>query len=356
MIPGFDDLTYYEVLDISHTVEVKEIQEAYYRVRSAFGKNALASYSLFTDEEREEILKLAERAYHTLIDDQAREEYLKTLSAERARPRSIDVMQTALPFESVTEVTDTSSFDDKAGAEDSPAEEQKGGRISLGEDIAGPEKEEAVKWESEEADVDVWSGAAEKVVEEEEKEEILITEAPRPEIPGKEESPAVETETEGRSAASSDSVPPDESSLSGEEGTEEYEDIEDEGEDTEDLDELTARQRGATEGEFEDTIMDVPSHGKRACPLDYLESGVSGKFLQEARESLGLSMEDIWEVTRIRKPIIVAIEAEDHTRLPADVFLRGMLRIYARVLELEDPEAVVQGYMERLLVAREWMD
>jgi cytoskeletal protein RodZ len=69
-----------------------------------------------------------------------------------------------------------------------------------------------------------------------------------------------------------------------------------------------------------------------------------------------LSLEDVYDVTRIRRPILVAIEEENPKQLPADVFLKGMLLIYARFLEVHDPEELVQGYMARLIAKREWMD
>ena len=99
MIPGFADLNYYEILDVSMGVDAKEVQEAYYLVREAFSKNSLSSYSLYTSEEREEIIKLIEEAYHILFDDQSRHEYDRNLSDNRIRVEKIrKITQAGLPF------------------------------------------------------------------------------------------------------------------------------------------------------------------------------------------------------------------------------------------------------------------
>ena len=57
-----------------------------------------------------------------------------------------------------------------------------------------------------------------------------------------------------------------------------------------------------------------------------------GSLLKTERERLGLSREQITEMTRMRTQVIEAIENEAWTSLPAAVFVRGFLRSYAKVL------------------------
>jgi cytoskeletal protein RodZ len=50
------------------------------------------------------------------------------------------------------------------------------------------------------------------------------------------------------------------------------------------------------------------------------------------------------EMTRISKTHITAIENEDVAKLPADVYVRGYVYQYAKVLKLE-PERVATSYL-----------
>jgi len=65
-----------------------------------------------------------------------------------------------------------------------------------------------------------------------------------------------------------------------------------------------------------------------------------GTMLRMERERLGLSRAQITEMTRMRTPIVEAIENEAWDSLPPPVFVRGFLRSYARVLGLSQ-EAVI---------------
>ena len=57
-----------------------------------------------------------------------------------------------------------------------------------------------------------------------------------------------------------------------------------------------------------------------------------GALLKTERERLGLSREQITEKTRMRAPVVEAIENEAWASLPPAVFVRGFLRSYAKVL------------------------
>ena len=66
----------------------------------------------------------------------------------------------------------------------------------------------------------------------------------------------------------------------------------------------------------------------------------SGKMLTEARERLGLSVAEAARQLRLSPRQIEALEADDYASLPGKTFLRGFLRNYAKVLQL-DPEPLL---------------
>ncbi|MBI5626663.1 MAG: helix-turn-helix domain-containing protein [Nitrosomonadales bacterium] len=60
-----------------------------------------------------------------------------------------------------------------------------------------------------------------------------------------------------------------------------------------------------------------------------------GKMLREARERLGMTVEDVASQIKFAPRQIEALEAEDFQRLPEAAFLRGFVRSYAKVLHLD---------------------
>lgn len=61
-----------------------------------------------------------------------------------------------------------------------------------------------------------------------------------------------------------------------------------------------------------------------------------GATLREAREGLGMSVYDIAERIKFAPKQVEALEANDFERLPKATFLRGFVRSYARVLQLDE--------------------
>ena len=79
----FEELTYYELLEIPPNASTFEIRQAYKEALSIYGSDSPISYSFFIEEERERILESIENAFATLIDAQKREQYDKRLVAEK---------------------------------------------------------------------------------------------------------------------------------------------------------------------------------------------------------------------------------------------------------------------------------
>lgn len=70
----------------------------------------------------------------------------------------------------------------------------------------------------------------------------------------------------------------------------------------------------------------------------------SGTFLKEIREYKNVSMDRMAEMTRISKTHLTALENDDVTKLPADVYVRGYVYQYAKVLKL-NPDQVATSYL-----------
>ena len=75
----FEELNYYELLEIPINASDFEVRQAYRDTLSVYDEDSLVTYSLFTDTERTEILKEVEKAFNTLIDKKARADYDRML-------------------------------------------------------------------------------------------------------------------------------------------------------------------------------------------------------------------------------------------------------------------------------------
>jgi cytoskeletal protein RodZ len=68
-----------------------------------------------------------------------------------------------------------------------------------------------------------------------------------------------------------------------------------------------------------------------------------GHALAQARLAAGLTVEEVSSSTRVRAPIVHAIEQDDFSRCGGDVYARGHIRTLARAVGL-DPEPLVAQY------------
>lgn len=72
-----------------------------------------------------------------------------------------------------------------------------------------------------------------------------------------------------------------------------------------------------------------------------------GLQLKRAREAAGLSAEDVAQRTRIQRAKIDALEQDAFELLPEGIYLDGLIRAYAREVELDGDTLVAQVHSER---------
>ena len=72
---------------------------------------------------------------------------------------------------------------------------------------------------------------------------------------------------------------------------------------------------------------------------------MSGALLKTLRETAGLTLDDMVAKTKISKRYLRAIEADDYATLPAKVYTRGFVTLYARALGL-DAERAATSFMK----------
>lgn len=71
----FSQLNYYDMLDLKPDAVVSEIRHAYNAAMQMYQLGSLASYSFFSEEERQGVLSLIDKAYATLINEKTRKAY-----------------------------------------------------------------------------------------------------------------------------------------------------------------------------------------------------------------------------------------------------------------------------------------
>lgn len=79
----------------------------------------------------------------------------------------------------------------------------------------------------------------------------------------------------------------------------------------------------------------LPENDQGDSPAATMPAASVGTMLREARERLGLSVADIANQTKLAPRQIEALEAEDFRHLPEMSFVRGFVRSYARILQLD---------------------
>ena len=107
------ELNYYEILRVPASASLFELKQAYADSLSIYGNDSLATYSLFSENERQEIIKTLETAFRTLSDTARRMDYnRKLISKGLLDPASLNQGQPKKPvplFES-TGITDKANL------------------------------------------------------------------------------------------------------------------------------------------------------------------------------------------------------------------------------------------------------
>ncbi len=94
------------------------------------------------------------------------------------------------------------------------------------------------------------------------------------------------------------------------------------------------------EGDEQQTTVEKPGENSE------IQDQPLGEILRRAREDLGLDYAQLSEITRLRPPVLEALENEEWDRLTAPVFVKGFLKTYARALRLSE-EDILRRYGER---------
>ncbi|HEY1098464.1 MAG TPA: helix-turn-helix domain-containing protein, partial [Myxococcota bacterium] len=92
-------------------------------------------------------------------------------------------------------------------------------------------------------------------------------------------------------------------------------------------------------------LTDAPTPTPTPPPgLLSLDGEVNGQTIRRLREARRLDVDQLAELTKIRRPYLVAIEEHDIENLPSRVYLRGFLTQIARVLRV-DKTRLADGYI-----------
>jgi hypothetical protein len=74
---------------------------------------------------------------------------------------------------------------------------------------------------------------------------------------------------------------------------------------------------------------------------------IRGGDLKQVRDALGVSMEEIYDATRISVSTIEAIETDKAELLPSSLYLKNFLKAYASLLGM-DPQHIMTGYLKNI--------
>ncbi|WDH84551.1 helix-turn-helix domain-containing protein [Paenibacillus urinalis] len=77
-----------------------------------------------------------------------------------------------------------------------------------------------------------------------------------------------------------------------------------------------------------------------------------GQQLKEARLQKGLSLDDVQEMTKIRKRYLEAIESGDYKVLPGSFYVRAFIKTYAETVGL-NPEELLEGHKKDVPAAEQ---
>jgi len=96
------------------------------------------------------------------------------------------------------------------------------------------------------------------------------------------------------------------------------------------------------------------SSSKAGKNSELTESENFGFWLRRAREEKALSIGDLSAATKVPRSTIELLERGDLTKLPAEVFVRGFIRSYARALAVSEnePLSLYEGALKARIEAK----
>lgn len=120
-----NSLSLYDVLDVDARATVEEIKRAYQIAQKSYGRGHMATYGLFTETERLEILRGVQGAYGVLIDPERRRQYDEELRMQGKYPTrraamdpARDERQSPLPMLNVQYTQKREDLDEGRGIEE----------------------------------------------------------------------------------------------------------------------------------------------------------------------------------------------------------------------------------------------
>ena len=72
-----------------------------------------------------------------------------------------------------------------------------------------------------------------------------------------------------------------------------------------------------------------------------------GELLRKKREESGHDLHEISNILKIRYKILKAIEDEEFEELPEEVYVKGYIREYSKILNI-DPEIAIKAYIQQI--------
>lgn len=106
-----DSKTYYEILEVPADASVRDIKRAYHDALAMYDADALVTYSLFSDKEREDILASIENAFDTLIDERKRVIYNRMLADSGQTVKAVAYGRTGKQIDLVSYALEKSKAD-----------------------------------------------------------------------------------------------------------------------------------------------------------------------------------------------------------------------------------------------------
>ena len=74
---------------------------------------------------------------------------------------------------------------------------------------------------------------------------------------------------------------------------------------------------------------------------------ISGTDLKNLRKSVGIDLQEVFEVTRVNIPTLKSIEENEFEKLPPIIYLKNFLKSYSDILQL-DSTTIVDGYIKNM--------